>query len=64
MSDLDRSIHPDIHEIDDVDVLIGQIVASCGCLTKTPEPKYHSTGCRYRHLIHRLEELRPTNVRP
>lgn len=60
MCDLDRTLHPDIHAIKDMDILIGQIVASCGCLTKTPEPKYHAPDCRYKHLAHRLEELRPS----
>ncbi|MCZ7862803.1 hypothetical protein O9X98_15615 [Agrobacterium salinitolerans] len=59
MCDLDRTLHPDIHAIEDVDVLIGHIVASCGCLTKTPEPRYHAADCRYKHLAHRLEELMP-----
>lgn len=60
MCDLDRSLHPDIHDIEDVDILIGNIVASCGCLTKTPEPKYHAADCRYKHLAYRLEELKPS----
>jgi hypothetical protein len=62
MSDLDKTLHPDVHEIIDVDTLIGQIVASCGCLTKTPEPRFHAADCRYKHLAHRLEELRPSRL--
>ena len=44
MCDLDRSLHPDIHDIEDVDILIGHIVASCGCLTKTPRAEISRSG--------------------
>ncbi|MDW9481924.1 hypothetical protein GOB57_25065 [Sinorhizobium meliloti] len=64
MNDLDTAYHPDIHEIDDVDLLVELIVASCGCQTKTPEPRYHAADCRYKHLAHRLEEIRPTTGQP
>lgn len=57
MSELDRTLHPDIHEIKDIDEVFDRIVASCQCMTKTPEPKYHAPDCRYKHLAYRLEEL-------
>jgi hypothetical protein len=59
MSELDRTIHPDIHEITKVDEIIKRIVFSCGCQTKTPEPRHHAPDCRYKHLSLRLEELTP-----
>lgn len=33
------------------------IVASCGCLTKSPEVRFHKPGCKYR-LICERDELR------
>ena len=56
-SELDHAVHPDIRAMSDVDEVIGAMVMSCGCLTKTPEPRYHDVACRYRHLAARLEEL-------
>jgi hypothetical protein len=57
MNDLDLTLHPDVHELTDIDTVITQIMASCRCMTKTPEPKFHADHCRYRHLAYRLEEL-------
>lgn len=57
---IDRGIHPDIHAMTCPDEVVSAIVASCGCLTKTPQPRYHARDCRYKHLAHRLEELRPS----
>jgi hypothetical protein len=48
----------EIAAIEDVATLIGMIVASCNCMTKTPEVAYHSEGCRYRLVCERLEEVR------
>lgn len=28
-----------------------EIVGSCNCLTKTPDPKYHLITCRYRQIM-------------
>jgi hypothetical protein len=57
MSELDRTLHPDIHELTDIRDVVNRIIASCECQTKTPEPKYHAPHCRYKHLAYRLEEL-------
>lgn len=32
-------------------------VASCGCLTKTPDPKHHSEDCLYRVLQDAIDAL-------
>lgn len=32
--------------------------AACNCMTKTPNPKFHTTHCRYRCLTRASEELR------
>lgn len=31
------------------------VVASCNCLTKTPEIKFHKLGCKYRLIVERDE---------
>ena len=32
--------------------------AACNCMTKTPDPKFHTTHCRYRCLTRSSAELR------
>jgi hypothetical protein len=32
-------------------------VGSCSCITKTPDPKYHSELCRYKQLISIINQL-------
>lgn len=32
-------------------------IASCECLTKTPDPLYHAQDCRYRMLAHALNDI-------
>lgn len=33
------------------------MISSCNCLTKTPDPQYHVTGCRYRQLRETLKYI-------
>lgn len=38
------------------------IIASCDCLTKTPEIKFHAKGCKYRLIMERDNAIDDTNT--
>lgn len=61
MLDIDLSEHEDVRRMADADEIVGHIVASCSCMTKTPEVRHHSRHCRYKHLMVRLSEVSPAH---
>jgi hypothetical protein len=43
---------------DSIDVRLAKAtVASCECMTKTPEVKFHNEDCRYRIIMEAMGEL-------
>lgn len=37
--------------------LQGGILASCTCMTKSPEPGFHAAGCRYREIRCAIDDI-------
>ena len=50
---LDRRVERDAESVQS-----DSIVASCNCMTKTPDAKHHAKGCKYRLICERDDEKR------
>lgn len=60
MSNMKDMLHQDYTKevAEDITIrLLGAMFASCSCLTKTPETKYHKPTCLYRVLNDAWQEI-------
>ena len=50
------------NENDKIKELISEMVGSCTCMTKTPDPEYHREDCKYAILRKEYDELLKTKI--